>query len=548
VLFKTTNYGHSWEVISPDLTTNDKAKQQSSGGKIVTDNTAAEFHCTIIAIGPSPVDPNVIWAGTDDGNVQVTRDGGRTWANTVKAMTGLATNAWVNKVEASHFDAGTAYVSASHWQDGDYAPYFYKTTDFGKTWAKITGGLPARGWSHVIREDPKVRDLLYAGTEFGLYASWNGGATWTSIRNNIPPVAVRDIAIHPRDNDIIVATHGRGIYILDDAAPLQMIGQAMKADAFVFPIRTAIRWAAGSGGGGGGGGFRMNERDWLAPNPPAGAWINVYLKTASQGPVTITVADKAGKTVRTLRQRGDAGVNRFVWNLRYDAPATSPTGPSTGSGQGGRGGTAGAVGSGAPADEAPAGGRGGGNQGPSVLPGDYTVKVNAGGRELTGQVTVTLDPGVQASAADLDAQLQASFAAQALQGRVNAVVERVDTMIGQLTAIDGQLPRQNPPAYGAQVKQALDKLKKFKDEELARPIPGLGYRQYPRLREDVQSMSGYFGRGFRAPNAGEVERMKDLTAQVDQAVAKVNAIISGDIGPINDAMKAAPRIAVEPIK
>ena len=142
VLFRSTNHGQSWDVISPDLTTNDKAKQQSSGGKIVTDNTAAEFHCTIIAIGPSPVDPNVIWAGTDDGNVQVTRDGGKTWTNTVKGMTGLAPNAWINKVDASHFDAGTAYVSASHWQDGDYAPYFYKTTDFGRTWAKITGRAP----------------------------------------------------------------------------------------------------------------------------------------------------------------------------------------------------------------------------------------------------------------------------------------------------------------------------------------------------------------------------------------------------------------------
>ena len=542
VLFRTTSYGQTWDVISPDLTTNDKAKQQTSGGKIVTDNTAAEFHCTIISIGPSPLDPNVIWAGTDDGNVQVTRDGGKTWTNTVKAMTGLAPNAWINKIDASHVDAGTAYVSASHWQDGDYAPYFYKTTDFGKTWTKITGGLPPRGWSHVIREDPKVRDLLYAGTEFGLFASWNGGATWTSIRNNMPPVAVRDIAIHPRDNDVIVATHGRGIYILDDAAPLQMIGQALKSDAFLFPIRPAIRWAGASGM------FRSNERDWLAPNPPAGAWINVYLKSAPQGPVTITITDKAGKTVRTLRQRGDAGVNRFVWNLRHEGMASAAGGPSPGSGPGGRGSAAGAAGSGAPADDAPAGGRGGGNQGPAVLPGDYTVKVNAGGRELSGQVTVMLDPGVQASAADLDAQMQASFAAQALQARVTAVVERVETMIGQLSAIDGQLPRQNPPAYAAQVKLALDTLKKFKDEELVRPIPGLGYRQYPRLREDVQSLAGYIGRGFRAPNAGELERMKDLTVQVDQAVAKVNGIIAKDIAAINEAMKASPRIAVEPIK
>jgi photosystem II stability/assembly factor-like uncharacterized protein len=523
VLFKTTNYGHSWQVISPDLTTNDKAKQQSSGGAIVTDNTAAEFHCTIISIGPSPVDANVLWAGTDDGNVQVTRDGGKTWVNTVKSMPGLAPNSWVNKVEASHFDAGTAYVSASHWQDGDYAPYFYKTRDYGMTWTKITAGLPARGWSHVIREDPKVRDLLYAGTEFGLYASWDGGAKWVSIRNNMPPVAVRDIAVHPRDNDIIVATHGRGIYILDDAAPLQQIAPALKEDAFLFPIRPAIRWAAG------GGTFRANERDWLAPNPAPGAWINVYLKSAPPDPVTIMVSSKAGKAVRTMQQRAEAGVNRFVWNLRFDAPGTTP---------------------GVEDAPVPAGERfGGGNQGPPVLPGDYTVSVRAGAQELTGQVSVRLDPGVQASAADLEAQLQASFAAAALQGRVNGVIERVDSLMAQLTALDGQLGRQaKPHAYRGQVRQALDKLKAYRDAELARPLQGLGYRQYPRLREDVQSLAGYFTRGFRAPNEGELTRMKDLTAQVDKAVATINGIIGGEIAAINEAMKATPHILIEPIK
>jgi photosystem II stability/assembly factor-like uncharacterized protein len=529
VLFRTANYGRSWDVISPDLTTNDKTKQQTSGGTVVTDNTAAEFHCTIISIGPSPVDPNVIWAGTDDGNVQVTRDGGKTWTNTVKAMTGLAPNAWVNRVEASHFDAGTAYVSASHWQDGDYAPYFYRTADFGRTWTKITNGLPARGWSHVIREDPKVRDLLYAGTEFGLYASWNGGVTWISIRNNMPPVAVRDIAIHPRDNDIIVATHGRGIYILDDAAPLQMIAQAMQKDAFLFPTRPAIRWAGSVGM------FRSNERDWMAPNPPSGAWINVYLKSAPKDRVTITITDKAGKTVRTLRNlRAAAGVNRFVWDLRWANPAERPQAPAPGT------------------EDMPAAVRerfGMGSFGPAVVPGDYGVKVSAAGQELTGTVTVALDPGVQATQADLDAQLRASFDALALQARVSDVVDRVDTMSSQLTALDAQLARQTPvPAVRSQVKQALDALKRFKDEELARPIPGLGYRQYPRLREDVQALSGYLARGFRAPNAGELERMKDLRAQVDQAVAKVNNLMSKDIAAINDAMKASPRIAVDLIK
>jgi len=529
VLFRTKNNGHSWDVISPDLTTNDKAKQQSSGGRIVTDNTAAEFHCTIISIGPSPVDPNVIWVGTDDGNVQVTRDGGKTWTNTVKAMTGLAPNAWINKVEPSHVDAGTAYVSASHWQDGDYAPYFYRTSDFGKTWAKITTGLPARGWSHVIREDPKVRGLLYAGTEFGLFASWNEGAAWTSIRNNMPPVAVRDIAIHPRDNDVIVATHGRGIYILDDAAPLQRIGQAVQGDAYLFPIRPAIRWAGSSGM------FRANERDWIAPNPPAGAWINVYLRQPPKDPISITIADRTGRTVRVLRNlRAAAGVNRFVWDLRWANPAERPQAAVPGM------------------EGVPAAVRerfGMGSFGPPVLPGEYAVKVVAGGRELSGTVAVSIDPRVQAAPADLEAQLKASFEALALQARVSDVIDRADAMTAQLTALDAQLAKQTPPpAVRAQVTQTLAALKTFRDDELARPLPGLGYRQYPRLREDVQALSGYLTRGFRVPNAGELERMKDLTAQVDQAVAKLNGFIAKEIAAINEAMKASPRIAVEPIK
>jgi hypothetical protein len=184
-----------------------------------------------------------------------------------------------------------------------------------------------------------------------------------------------------------------------------------------------------------------------------------------------------------------------------------------------------------------------------VVPGEYTVTVQAGGTTVTETVTVTLDPGVQAAPADLDAQLQASFAALALAAKVNAVIDRVDAMTLQLTGLDAQLSSQMPaPAVRTQVTQALDALKKFRDDELARPIPGLGYRQYPRLREDVQSLAGYIGRGFRAPNAGELERMKDLTEQAGQAVAKVNNLIAKEIAAINEAIKTSPRIAVEPVK
>jgi hypothetical protein len=227
-------------------------------------------------------------------------------------------------------------------------------------------------------------------------------------------------------------------------------------------------------------------------------------------------------------------VNRVVWDLRWANPAERPQAPVPG------------------LEDVPAAVRerfGMGSFGPPVLPGEYTVKVSAGGRDLTGQVAVSLDPGVQASPADLEAQLKASFDALALQARVNGVIERVDAMSSQLAALDAQLARQMPaPAVRGRVKQAVDTLKTFKDDELARPIAGLGYRQYPRLREDVQSMSSYLTRGFRAPNDGEMTRMKDLAVRVDQAVAKVNGLIAGDIAAINEAMKSTPRIAVDLIK
>jgi hypothetical protein len=275
--------------------------------------------------------------------------------------------------------------------------------------------------------------------------------------------------------------------------------------------------------------FRANERDWMAPNPQAGAWINVYLRSAPKEPVVVTITDKSGKPVRTLRSRADAGLNRIVWNLRHDLPGGRPEGPAPGM------------------EDVPAAVRerfGGGNQGPAVTPGEYDVTVKAGTNELTGTVTVRLDPGVQASAADLEAQLKASFEAAALAARVNVMVERVETIVAQLAAADAQAAKQTPPpAYRASVAQALAKLKTFKDQELTRPIAGLGYRQYPRLREDVQSLVGYLGRGFRAPNEGEIARLKDLTGQVGQAEAKLDALVSGDIPPINDALKGVPRIS-----
>jgi photosystem II stability/assembly factor-like uncharacterized protein len=541
VLFKSTNHGQSWDVISPDLTTNDKSKQKSSGGAIVVDNTAAEFHCTILAIAPSMLDANVIWVGTDDGNVQVTRDGGKSWTNVVKNISVLAPNAWIPNLEASHFDAGTAYVPADHHQDNDYTAYFYKTTDYGKTWTRLSLGLPAKqtGWAHVIREDPKNRAVLYAGTELGLWVSFDGGARWTSLRQNMPPAPVRDIQVHPRDNDLLVATHGRGLYILDDVTPLQHIAEAMKTDAELFDMRPATRWTVWNKDG------NRGDAVWRAPNPPSGATVNYYLK-ADQNDVSMTVTDKSGKTIRTVRTLPHAaGVNRFVWDLRYDPARQGPT-------FGGRGGRGNAPAGGeAPAGEAPGGGRFGGGGAPLVVPGEYTITLHAAGKDSTKTVRVDMDPREPATPADLEAQLEAGLTLREMTSRVNDATERANTLVHQLTALQERLKRPNsgaPVDLSQQVTAALAATKKLLEDDISRPYPSMGYRQYPRIREEIQSLSGSVTRASTRPTDPEALRMKELQQELDEAVGRLNRIQTEQIAKINEAMKTVPFISTETVK
>ncbi len=277
VLFKSTNYGHSWEEISPDLTTDDPEKQQSSGGEVVTDNTAAEFHCTILTIAESPVEAGVIWVGTDDGNIQVTRDGGTTWKNVKDNIKGLPAFSWVAKIDASHFEGGTVYVAVDHHRSDDFKPYAFRSADYGATWTSLSGGLPQDDYVKVIREDPKNANLLYVGMDRGIFASWDRGREWINVRNNLPPVSVRDIKIHPRENDLIIGTHGRGAWILDDITPFQNLGEAMKADTYLFDARPATRWQAWRSNA------SLGQRTFAAPNPPDGAFINYYLKDKPEG-------------------------------------------------------------------------------------------------------------------------------------------------------------------------------------------------------------------------------------------------------------------------
>ncbi|MGQ0703101.1 MAG: WD40/YVTN/BNR-like repeat-containing protein [Gemmatimonadales bacterium] len=527
VVFRSRNYGQSWDVISPDLTTNDKKKQGSSGGPIVTDNTAAEFHSTILTIAPSPKDPKVIWVGTDDGYIQVTRDGGTTWTNTVKNIRDLPPNAWISTIDASPHEAGTALVAASHWQTGDYTPYAYLTRDHGQTWTRIAGNLPARGWVHVVRQDPKNPNLLYTGTEFGIYASWNTGRQWHNLRNGISAAPVRDLLVHPRDNDLVIATHGRGLYILDDLTPLQQLGQAMTSELTLFDPRPAVRWVMWNSDA------NLGQKVWRGENPPFGAVFSYFVRDTVRQ-LRFTIKDSDGRVVRTLRDSlAVPGVHRQAWDLRYDA---LPPGEMVTAGGGPGGGGFGGGG----------GGFGFGGGGPWVVPGNYTVTLTVAGKEMAKPFTVELDPRATVSLADLVAQRDAALELRELSARVNRVVGRANNLMQQLTNL-GTTLRQNAPTERAAIDEtrgALEELRAFRDTGLARPLAGLGYRQYPRLREEVQSLSGSVNRSLNRPTDAQLLRKGELEAETSAAEAKLNGIVNGRIARVNALLKNLPHIVM----
>jgi photosystem II stability/assembly factor-like uncharacterized protein len=371
-LFKSYNQGDTWVASAEDLTKkidrNTVAMMEMPGNLTqLSKNDGVVSYSTIIAVSESPVMPGVVWAGTDDGYVQVSRDGGMTFTEVSKNLPGLPANHqyWISRIDASHFDQGTAYVAVDGHRSDDLKPYVFVSRDFGKTFQSISANLPAYGNVQVIREDPKNKDLLYVGTEFGLFISLDGGKSWQRFMNNYPTVRTDDILIHPRDNDLIVATHGRSIYIADDITPLQQLTPAVReADATLFDIRPAVAWINDQQRGQQIGG----QKNFIGENAPRGAAISYYLKSAASGPgdtVKISIADVNGRVIRTLDGPKTAGLNRVTWNL---APAPA-------AGQGGFGGGGG-------------GGRGGGV---TVEPGTYIVTLDVAGKKFTKPVQVLQD-------------------------------------------------------------------------------------------------------------------------------------------------------------
>ena len=419
VLFRTRDGGTTWDAISPDLTTNDKTKQRSSGGPISIDNTRAEFHCTIVSIAESPRDPNVIWAGTDDGNLQVTRDNGKTWTNVAPNIGGAPAFSWFSSIAASRESAGTVYVTVDQHRLDDFAPYAFVTRDFGKTWQRISSGLS--GYAHVVREDPREPGLLYAGTELGVFASFDRGITWTDLRLGLPRLAVVDMTVHPRDNDLIIATHARGFYILDDVTPLQRLAATIKAGAapdaaILFPPMRATRYIPASDTS------TLGNRVWTARNKPYGAVISYYLPVQATR-VQVSITDAAGRTLTAFQAPASAGVNRTVWNLGESSSC------------------------GAAAADGRRGGRGrGGGAWVRAVPGPYTVRLTVDDRSTEQPLTVRMDPRVTVSDADMRVWHEQAMLIERMQCRAGSAATDVRDLDARLARLEAQGPSRDAAA------------------------------------------------------------------------------------------------------
>jgi len=444
VLFKTTDGGVHWQAISPDLTRNDKSKQKPSGGDITLDDTGTEYYDTIFALAESPIKKGLLWVGTDDGLIQLTQDEGKTWTNiTPKEMPEWSR---ISQIDPSPHDAGTAYIAVDRHQFDDMRPHVYKTADYGKTWTKLTQGIPDTTFVRAVREDPKKRGLLYAGTEQGVYVSFNDGANWRPLKLNLPTTPIHDLIV--KDNDLVVATHGRAFWILDDLTPLRQYSDDIaQKDVFLYTPATGYRIQAGAAGE-----RRPSKR--TGQNPPVGAVIYYFLKDAPKADTEtkIEILDASGKVVRkyssaeftSLREpldpddkkpekqiKPDAGLNRFVWNLRYEEARRVP------------GYYLWEYGSGA--------------QGPVAVPGHYQVRLTVGGQTQTAGFDLKLDPRVNVSQADLEQQFNLLIQTRDQLSRVYDAVNQIQDVRSQVAGLKRRLPEN---ASTKTIASAADELEK----------------------------------------------------------------------------------------
>ena len=556
VLFKTTDQGMSWQLISPDLTRNDKKTEQSSGGPITKDNTGVEVYATIFSVVESPAQKDLIWAGSDDGLIHITTDGGKNWSDvTPKKMPEWGT---VSMIETSPYKPGIAYVAVQRHKMDDFDPYAFKTTDFGKTWTSITNGIPTGTYIHAIREDKKRQGLLYAGTEKGVYVSLDDGANWQSLQLNLPVSPVYDL--YQQDKDLIAATHGRSFWVLDDLAPLRQYNpQLAGEDVHLYTASAASHTVFGEGFGGGGGA--------IGQNPPAGAVIYYSLKTAlkpadtkkpaaTEGaasakesteptsvteaaaknpPLTLEILDQKGQVIRKFPPKhppeepgpeaggegprqaeqnlpAEAGLNRFVWDLRYEGASRVPHSPLWG----------------------------GTTEGPVALPGNYQVRLTVNGNSYTTPLEIKPDPRLKITQQDLEKQFDLLIKIRDRVTEAHDTVNRIRDIRGQIEALNKRLANDPHAKVIADAGKQLDKKMTEVEEALiqTKSKSSQDVLNYPiRLNNQLVALGGVVSSADSAPTQASYEVFDMLSKQLDEQLAKWKQILSTDLPAYDDVVR-----------
>jgi hypothetical protein len=523
----------NWTEISGDLTRNDKSKQKSSGGPLTQDNTSVEYYDTVFALAESPIEKGLIWAGSDDGLVHVTRDGGQHWSD----VTSKEFGEWslVSILEPSQHSADTAYVAIDRHKLDDFHPYLFKTADLGKSWTKITAGLPDNSYAHAIREDPKRKGLLYAGTENGIYISFDDGGHWQSLKLNLPTTPIHDLTI--KGDDLIVATHGRAFWVLDDIAPLrQMNAAAESAEAHLYQPSSAIRFR--------GPGFTLPATVPVGANPPAGAIIYYSLKAAPKDPITLEVFDEHGKLVRKYSSKktgggaspveeefgfrgqsaqlpAEAGLNRFVWDMHYETPITVP----------------GAV------------GWGGRPAGPLVVPGTYEIKLTVGGKTESAKVEITKDPRLSVSQGDLQKQEEFAMRISERVGAGNEAVNQIRSVRTQLEALKKRLGADSSAKPVLEEADALIKKMNAVEEKIIQPksTSGEDSLNFPiQVANQLADLQGTVESADTAPTGGSTAVFDELNKRLELQLTAWHEIQSKDLAALNAAILKANIPAIAP--
>jgi photosystem II stability/assembly factor-like uncharacterized protein len=504
-LLRSRDHGQSWQRISPDLTTNDpeKQKQEESGG-VTADNSYAETHTTIYAISESPRDPQTIWAGTDDGNLQVTRDGAKSWTNVSQNVPGLERFSWVSWVEASLYDPSTAYAAFDRHTFGDMNPHVFRTADGGKTWTSIVApDSGVRGYAHVIKEDTAVAELLFLGTEFGLWVSRDGGKHWAQYKGReFPDVAVRDIVVHPRDSDLVVATHGRGIWVVDDITALRKLTpDVLSQDATFLETKPARQRLVANGG------WVEGSAAFSGPNAPDAALITYYQKRRHIfGKMKLEILDAQGKLVDTLPANSRRGISRVEWPMRLKAPRVPPAATA--------------------AFEAA--------QGPRVLPGTYTAKLTRGKETYTARFEVALDPRAKYGLADRRLEFEAAMRVYNLLGEMAYEVDRINGVRDDLADRAGKLPRD--PVFGKRLGGLAGRVDEMRKKIVATKEGGAVTGE-ERIREKTTQLYGdilnYEGR----PADYQLERIDSLSKELNDVKTEFDAFAAKELPPVNRTLR-----------